>query len=161
MTPEIKRHAQGGVSSDVVSGLAIAALGAFLSVHAWIDLPLGRGLRMGPGYFPFCIGLVLAVLGTAIAVTGRAQTATPLRGSVRAVVFIGGAILAFCLLVRGAGIFPATVAAVALARFAMPGCGLRATLALALGLASFCSVTLVWALGLPIPIFGPLLRGVF
>ena len=51
MTPEIKRHAQGGVSSDVVSGLAIAALGAFPVRACLIDLPLGRGLRWGPATF--------------------------------------------------------------------------------------------------------------
>ncbi len=58
---------------DLVSGLMFSAVGIAFAVGA-TNYSLGTGARMGPGYFPMMLGVVLAILGAAItvtAVTGR------------------------------------------------------------------------------------------
>lgn len=50
---------------DFFSGLLFVAVGA---AFAWgaSTYPVGRATRMGPGYFPFVLGVVLAALGALI-----------------------------------------------------------------------------------------------
>jgi hypothetical protein len=50
---------------DFFSGLMFMAIG---SVFAWgaTAYPLGSSARMGPGYFPLAVGVLLALLGGAI-----------------------------------------------------------------------------------------------
>lgn len=58
---------------DFVSGLMFSAVGIAFAVGA-STYNLGTGARMGPGYFPMMLGVVLALLGaaiTAVAVAGK------------------------------------------------------------------------------------------
>ncbi len=51
---------------DFFSGLLFMAFGLSFALGAF-DYKIGESARMGPGYFPLVLGLVLAVLGAAIA----------------------------------------------------------------------------------------------
>jgi hypothetical protein len=52
---------------DFFAGLMFAVVGGGFAVGA-SQYSLGSGARMGPGYFPIILGLMLAVLGCAIAI---------------------------------------------------------------------------------------------
>lgn len=54
---------------DFWGGVVFIAFGA-LAIYIASDYPFGTAARMGPGFFPTWIGIVLIVLGTAIAATG-------------------------------------------------------------------------------------------
>lgn len=51
---------------DFYSGVMFAAVGTAFAVGA-TNYTIGEGARMGPGYFPLMLGVILALLGTAIA----------------------------------------------------------------------------------------------
>ena len=46
---------------DFVSGLMFMAVGGSFAWGA-VDYEIGEAARMGPGYFPFVLGLILATL---------------------------------------------------------------------------------------------------
>ncbi len=54
---------------DVVSGLAMAAVGLAFAAGA-TAYSFGTSVKPGPGYFPFGLGLILAVLGGLISFSG-------------------------------------------------------------------------------------------
>ena len=47
---------------DFVSGLALIAVGVAFAIGA-TDYDFGSAVRPGPGYFPFGLGIILAILG--------------------------------------------------------------------------------------------------
>ncbi len=141
---------------DVGSGLTVAAVGAFFAIRAFSDLPIGTTFRMGPGYFPAAVGLIVAALGLAIATLalrgGPAERLPAIR--FRAIAFVSVAILIFMAGVRGAGLVPAVAGVVIAARLADPQSGIVGTLVLAASLCVFCAGVFVLGIGLPIPLFG-------
>ena len=52
-------------SSDFFSGLMFTVVGAAFAYGA-TSYTIGTGARMGPGYFPLLLGVILALLGAAI-----------------------------------------------------------------------------------------------
>lgn len=62
---------------DFWSGVMFMAMGAGFAVGAYTSYPMGTGARMGPGYFPFYLGALLAVLGLIIAVKSLRSEGTP------------------------------------------------------------------------------------
>ena len=52
---------------DFWSGVMFAAIGfAFAFIVKYFEYPMGTGSRMGPGYFPFVLGIVMGILGLLI-----------------------------------------------------------------------------------------------
>ncbi len=89
---------------DFYSGLMFGAVGVAFAVGA-STYNVGTGARMGPGYFPLLLGVLLAVLGAAIMFQGivsKSQTGDKL-GSVawKPLIFIIGANVLFGLLLGG------------------------------------------------------------
>ena len=52
---------------DFFSGLMFTVLGGGFAIGA-SQYSLGSGAKMGPGYFPLILGVLLGILGIAIAV---------------------------------------------------------------------------------------------
>lgn len=129
------------MTRDLASGSAVMMLGLLYGGYAWIELPLGTVRRMGPGMFPFGLGLLMCVIGLAVSLPalkgGETLPRLPLRGMACTL----GAVALFALLIRPAGLFPAVIAASVLAGFALP----RPSPLLQIGLAAaLCLLT--WAL---------------
>jgi Tripartite tricarboxylate transporter TctB family. len=59
---------------DFWSGLMFVALGVLFALKA-TDYSMGTAARMGPGYFPFWLGVCLAVLGAVVALTAMKDKA--------------------------------------------------------------------------------------
>ena len=51
--------------ADFFSGVMFTAIGAAFAIGA-TSYTVGNGARMGPGYFPLMLGILLAVLGAAV-----------------------------------------------------------------------------------------------
>jgi hypothetical protein len=144
------------------------------------DLPMGTAGRMGPGYFPTVLGGLLALVGAAVmarAVLRGLRAGSPALAqdpappapagapppapagreppfAWRPLVLVTAATAAFGILLRGAGLVPATLVLVIGSAWASPKFSLRTAVPLAVGSAIFCALVFVKALGVPLPIFG-------
>jgi hypothetical protein len=141
--------------ADFAAGIVFVLFGLGFGVAA-LGLEMGTALRMGPGYFPTILAVLLTGLGTAIVVSafrsvGEAVGSYAWRG----MVFILGAPIFFGLTVRGLGFVPSIFFTTLIAALA----GLKVkplyALGLALAVTVFCTLVFSVALGLPFRRFGP------
>jgi hypothetical protein len=144
--------ARDGINANFAGGLAICLLGVATAIIAW-RYGIGTPARMGPGFLPFVLGLLLLFFGLAIAVLhGRsvAEFVEPIR--LRPVICILGATISFAILVRWAGLIIASSAVVLIASAAEPSFRLGRSILLAAVLAAMMSILFVYLLGVPIPL---------
>ncbi len=147
---------------NLLAGLIFVGFGLAFG-YAASNYPIGTALRMGPGYFPIILAVIMVVLGTIIVVQSfREGTDEIALGAIpwRGLVLLIGALVFFGLTVRGLGLLPSLFVTVFLAGFASRSNGFLGALVLAAGLTALCMVIFVWALGLPLPLFGPWLAAV-
>lgn len=87
---------------DFYSGLMFAVVGVAFAVGA-TNYNIGTGARMGPGYFPLGLGVILAVLGAIIMLKGVIGKSGPKMGKValRPLLCIIGANVVFGILLAG------------------------------------------------------------
>jgi hypothetical protein len=89
---------------DFFSGLMFTIVGVSFAVGAF-NFDVGNAARMGPGYFPLLLGVILAVLGTAITIKSFAKGSPdgdPIGAAAwRPLIHILGANLAFGALLVG------------------------------------------------------------
>ena len=140
---------------ELASGLVFVVIGGFFAGNAALYLRMGTSLNMGPGYFPFILGLVLIGLGIAIAVSGMktpAEPAPPIPW--RGMVLVISAIVFFGVTVRGLGFGPSLFTATALAAASSGRMSWTGIAVLSLVLTVFSVAVFVHALGLPYPVFG-------
>lgn len=61
---------------DFVSGLMFTVVGGAFAIGAR-EYEVGEAARMGPGYFPFMLGVILAILGVIITLQSIGSSAHP------------------------------------------------------------------------------------
>ena len=92
---------------DFWSGVMFIAFGVVAVVVAR-DYPMGSALRMGPGYFPTCLGFIMMVLGAVVAALGlRVKGEGTGKWGWRALSWLCAAFAGFGLLIEPAGLVPA------------------------------------------------------
>jgi hypothetical protein len=149
---------------DFLSGLMFTLVGITFAIGA-TNFTVGNAARMGPGYFPLLLGIVLTGLGILVTIQSFKSTATdgdPV-GSLawRPLGFIIGANLAFGVLLVGVpalgipafGLIIATYALVIIAGYARPNCSLKESVILATILAVGSYGAFVYALNLQFPVW--------
>lgn len=146
------------VNKDVVAGAIFVAfaIGFGLVSTAY---PMGSAAQMGPGYYPLLLSGVLGLLGLVIALAGwrkPAQQMVVVRPL--ALVSVLAAPLLFALTLRPLGFVPAVILTSLLATIAAPRMSWLARILTAIGLALGCTAIFIWALGIPLPVLGSLLR---
>lgn len=141
---------------DVVGGALIVAIGAIFFLLGR-DLEFGNAFRMGPGYFPTVLSVVMMLLGVAMiipALRGPREPGTFDHVAWRGLALTIGATLFFGLTLRGLGLLPTLIVVVLATAWASRYATWRASVPLALGMAAFCTFLFVYALGLPLPVVG-------
>ena len=100
---------------DVAAGALMLVLGVVIAVAAF-ELRIGTPARMGPGFLPLGLGLLLCATGIAIAL-GALRDGESLPALVRPwpLLVLVVAFVAFALLIDRAGLAPAGFAAVLIA----------------------------------------------
>jgi hypothetical protein len=142
---------------DIAGGLIVVAIGAgFLLVGR--ELETGTSFRMGPGYFPTILSVLLILLGAAMAAIAWRKRMT--EGAVGSVPWLGvtlvvAPVVFFGLTLRGLGLVPVLVVVVLITAWASRFRSLRTSVPLALGITVFCSALFIRGLGLPLPLVGP------
>lgn len=101
----------------IISSAAVIATGVFVAAIAW-TYPLGTITRMGPGYLPFVLGLVLIAIGMLIGIVELNDAEPPEEQlTLRPLIAVVAAILAWTAIVPRFGLVPATCALVLIASF--------------------------------------------
>jgi hypothetical protein len=146
-----------GDKRDIGAGMLFVLAGGFFCFYALTYLRLGTAFRMGPGFFPVLVGVLLLGLGIATLVRGLISAPMPLAGGVswRAVALITLAPVVFGLALPRLGFVAAIAFAAALSAFASARMNLRMAAAATFALTVFSALVFTWGLGLPLRLFGP------
>jgi hypothetical protein len=139
--------------ADLWCGVLFAVIGGAI---LWLgaDYSMGVPSRIGPGYVPRLLGILLGGIG--LFLLGRAAfTREEIDTSIawRPTALVLASLVAFALVFEATGLVPAILIAVAIANYATPEN--RWTTAIGLGaiLAFFAWALFVKALGLPLPVW--------
>lgn len=149
------------VSKDAVAGVLFIAIGFAFATAVLTTLDIGTARRMGPGFFPLVVSVLLLVLGCAIAANSspRRVDAEPLgKGSFARFLPAAGIVaapLVFAIWVRELGFFPSVTLTVLLGSFSAIGWRPLKVAVATIILAGLCCVLFLYGLGLPIPLLGP------
>ena len=155
---------------DFFAGLMYLAVGAAFGIGA-TNYSIGTGARMGPGYFPLILGVVLALIGLFIAF--KATVSGPKDGDPigkwawKQVFFVLAANFAFGILlvgipalgIPGFGLIIAIIALVLIASLAGYSYNFKEVLVLAIVLAAGSYAVFVWALNLQFPVWPSFITG--
>lgn len=141
---------------DVLAGLIFILFGLGFAFGA-LSYQIGTPTRMGPGFVPLALGIILVGLGILIVVKGYVAGEGDQIGEVpwRATILILASILLFGITVRGAGLVPSLFAATLLAGLAPRNSGIVVPLVIASGLTIVSVLIFVVGLQLRLPLFGP------
>jgi len=139
---------------DFWSGLIFGVAGV-TAVVVGRESSLGTATKMGPGYFPTVLGVLLTLIGLALIVRAFLLRGGRIAGlAVRPLVLVLGATVLFGVTVRGAGLIASLIALVLVSAAASRLVIWRAAGVLAVGLAAFSAIVFTKLLGLPIPVIG-------
>lgn len=146
---------------DITAGLIFLALAIAFGWES-TNYEMGRAIRMGPGFIPLALAVMLGALGLAVALTGLRQHGEGEGGPIpwRGIALLGVALIIFGAFGRSLGLVPV----VFICSFVTALASIRNTLASALGISATLAVLcwVVFKLGLGIslstigPVFGPL-----
>jgi hypothetical protein len=139
-------HDMGWGGVLVLAGLAVAG-------YAWASYDIGSLRRMGPGFFPVTLGLLLAALGALIAIPAaqRSDQATPFAW-LEAIGVIS-ALLAFGLLLDRLGILLTSALTVLIASAVAPRRGIGWRLTLTVAVTALVWLVFVRGLNMSLPVW--------
>lgn len=146
---------------DFWAGVMFAAIGfAFAIIVKVFEYPMGTGSRMGPGYFPFVLGILMGLLGLAIVVESFATEGPPVdKFAWRPLAWILGGVVLFGLTVKIIGMVAAIILLVVVSSYGGHEFKLKGVLIAAVTLAAFSVLVFVYGLKLSFPVWPPFITG--
>ena len=156
--------------ADFFSGVMFTVVGIVFAVGA-TTYSIGDGARMGPGYFPLMLGILLALLGAVVifqSLVVETADGEPIgRWAWRPLAYVLGANLAFGILLGGLpsiglpamGLIIAIYALTIISSLAGAHFKLRDVLVLSTILAAGSYVAFIWALKLQIQVWPTFISG--
>ncbi|SFQ18196.1 tripartite tricarboxylate transporter TctB family protein [Variovorax sp. 770b2] len=156
--------------ADFFSGVMFTTVGGAFAIGA-TTYTVGNGARMGPGYFPLMLGILLAILGVVIMFQAMVVETTDGdkigKWAWRPLAFVLGANLAFGILLGGLpsiglpamGMIIAIYALTIISSLAGTQFKLRDVLVLSTILAAGSYVAFIWALKLQIQVWPTFISG--
>jgi hypothetical protein len=138
-----------------VSGVLFLAFAAFFFVTA-LNYPAGTAARMGPGYFPRLLAIVLAAIGLAVmagAVRPTAERQLLRRWDMKGLAWVTGSVALFALLLFPLGLVGALFVLIVVSSKASAEFTWTGALANAAVLIALCLVVFVYGLSLQLPVW--------
>ena len=140
-------------TKDFWAGLFLIAFGSATVLIA-LNYPMGTSLRMGAGYFPALLGMILIVFGVILAARSHnSRDLIEANWSLRAFIVIPLAVAAFGLLIDRAGFVVALFSLIVASAAAGPEFRLIEALIIGAVLTAACALVFVVGLGLPYRLF--------
>lgn len=138
---------------DFLAGLLFAGFGVAAIVIS-SNYPLGTAARMGPGYFPRILGILLIVLGTVLVLRALRSQGSPLpRWPLRPTLVVLGSVVLFGLIVTRVGLALSTVILILAASAASHEFRPKEALVSGIGFAILAIAVFVIGLKLQLPIW--------
>jgi hypothetical protein len=144
---------------DFFAGLLFVAFG-IAAIAIGSGYPLGTAARMGPGYFPRILGILLIGFGATIAARGLKLQGKPiLFGSPKPMVIVLGSVALFAFLSPHIGLVLASVMLIVLSSAGSAQFRWREALVSGVVLAAGAVLVFIWGLGLQFAVWPPFLTG--
>ena len=137
------------------AGLLYIVVGASVS-YVSTGYTMGTAARMGPGYFPFWLGIILAVIGLVVLIQSlriRTERDTIPHLDLRTTIWVLGSVVLFGLLLRPLGLVLSLVLMVMLASMASHEFGWKGALLNAFLLLSIALGAFIYGLNLQLPVW--------
>ena len=145
------------LSKDFLSGLMFIAFG-LIALYFGQKLALGTPVRMGPGYVPRMLSLILLGLGVIICIVALVAGSEPVeKPKLKPIGLVTVGVICFGLLFERAGLLPALVVLILIASLANDEFKLIEVIGNMVVLAVLCTVVFKVGLGMNISI----IRGVW
>jgi len=140
---------------DFWSGVMFVALGSGFALQA-TKYSMGTAARMGPGYFPFWLGVVLALLGAVILIGSLSKKATETtvdKFDFRILALVVGSVILYGFILRPLGLYVSVFLLVVISSLASHEFSFKVAAANALFLVLFSYLAFVKGLGLIFPLW--------
>jgi len=139
-------------NKDFWAGMMFFLIGAgaiFMARH----YPFGSTLRMGPGYFPIVLSIILIVFGIYVMLRGlRKNEKIQGNWSIRALIVLPFSMVLFGILMDLAGFVPALIALCFVSAASGREFKFKEVLLLTIFLGVLSVAMFIWGLGLPYPL---------
>ncbi|MBP2542440.1 tripartite tricarboxylate transporter TctB family protein [Agrobacterium tumefaciens] len=142
---------------NIAASGTLVAVGIGFGISSIFTMDVGSAVKMGPGYFPLILSIVITVIGAVIGTKALRDTEVfrPQIAPLRALAAIIVAPILFGLTVRGLGFVPAVALTSLSAATAATGQRPLVVIAITLGITVFCLGVFYYGLGLPVRLIGP------
>jgi len=140
---------------DFWSGVMFIALGLGFAWKA-TTYQMGTAARMGPGYFPFALGLVLAILGAIVLLGSLSKKATEThveKFDWRITFLVIGSVVLYALILKLLGIYISVFVLVVVSSLASHEFNLKVAAANGIFLVVFSYLAFIKGLGLIFPLW--------
>lgn len=146
---------------DFWSGVMFAVIGfAFAIIVKQFEYPMGTGSRMGPGYFPFVLGIIMGLVGVGILIQSLATTGPPLsKFAWKPLFWILGGVVLFGLIAKVAGLALSIIALVAVSAYGGDEFKIKEVVIASLILAAFSVAVFIYGLKLSFPVWPSFIAG--
>lgn len=146
---------------DFWSGVMFAVIGfAFAIIVKVYEYPMGTGSRMGPGYFPYVLGIMMGVLGLVIIVQAWISEGAPVaKFAWKPLFWVLTAFVIFGLIAKWAGLVIAILLLVVISSYGGHEHKWKEAI-ISSAILAVCSVgVFVYGLKLPFPIWPAFISG--
>ncbi|RJL07504.1 tripartite tricarboxylate transporter TctB family protein [Paracoccus aestuarii] len=143
---------------DLGWGAALALTGLAVAGYAFASYDMGSLRRMGPGFFPVTLGLLLAGLGALIAVPAMGRPGRPRPFAWPETIAVVAALLVFGLALDRLGVLLTTALTVLIASAVAPRRGLGWRLVLTVAVTALVWLVFVRGLNMSLPVWPGALR---
>ena len=140
---------------DFWAGVLFAVIGASFAIVVQVyEYPIGNTRRMGPGFFPLVIAVILAIIGLVIVAKAFVTDGEAVsKFAWRPLLWILGGVVLFGVLVKTIGLVLGIIMLVLVSSFGGHEFKLKEQLIAATILAAGCTLVFVKGLGLSFPIW--------
>ena len=137
---------------EFLSGLLLVGFGLAALLIAR-NYRMGTAFRMGPGYFPVVLAILLIVIGIIVATSAFRSGEVKLpQLAWRPLFVVTGSVVLFGLIINGTGLLLTTLALVVASRLARPGYPWLETAVLSVALTALCTVVFHFGLRIQMPL---------
>lgn len=144
---------------DFASGLMFIIIGGFFAVIAR-GYQMGTAAKMGSGYFPFWLGVLLAAIGLIVLLKSLSPKAEELdfgKWDWKTIAWVTGAVIVFAVILQFIGLILSVVVLVFFSALASHEFNWKQTLVNATILVVMVYFAFIWGLKLQFPVWPPFL----